>query len=167
MEALIFSDSHGRTRAMHAAMERQITPPDAVFFLGDGVRDVELLAYEANAFYSVRGNCDWFSGYDDTPSERIVLFAGKRILMTHGHDYHVKSGLGALLVRAAAVDADLVLFGHTHQPLCESISAGTVIGEKTLARPMHLFNPGSVGMDGSFGTLTVRGGEILLAHGSL
>ncbi len=167
MDALIFSDSHGRVRAMHAAMERQITPPDAIFFLGDGLRDTEMLAYEANAFYSVRGNCDWFSGYDDTPNERIVFFAGQRILMTHGHAYNVKSGIGALLIRAAAVDADLVLFGHTHEPICECIPAGTVIGDRTLTRRLYLFNPGSVGMDGSFGTLTVRGGEILLAHGSL
>ena len=167
MDALIFSDSHGRTRAMYAARDRQISPPDAVFFLGDGLRDTELLAYEAKAFYAVRGNCDWFSSYDDTPNERIVSFAGLRILMTHGHAYNVKSGLGALLIRATAVDADLVLFGHTHEPICECIPAGTVIGGKELPRRMHLFNPGSVGMEGSFGTLTVRGGELLLSHGSL
>ncbi len=166
MNALIFSDSHGRARAMRAAIERQITPPDAIFFLGDGLRDAEGLELDGSALYAVRGNCDWFSGYDDTPGERVVRWAGLVLLITHGHDYSVKSGVGSILRRAAALEVDAVLFGHTHEPLCERIPAGTVVGGSALLRDLWLFNPGSIGMSGSFGTLTVQGGTPLFSHGS-
>lgn len=168
MNALIFSDSHGRTRAMKAAIDRQPTPPDAIFFLGDGLRDLGDPIFELFPLYAVRGNCDWFSGYDDTPNERVMQWGGHTVLLTHGHDYSVKSGCGALLGRAVAVGADVVLFGHTHEPICERIPAGTLVrGGEAYPRDLWLFNPGSVGYDGSFGTLTVRNGVLLLSHGSM
>ena len=167
MNALIFSDSHGRSRAMRAAIERQITPPDAIFFLGDGLRDAEEPELGETPIYAVRGNCDWFSGYDDTPDERVMQWAGHTLLLTHGHAYGVKSGMGALLVHAVDVGADIVLFGHTHEPICERIPAGSVIrGGVAYPRDIWLFNPGSIGKEGSFGTLTVQDGTPLFSHGS-
>jgi len=152
---------------MKAAIDRQPTPPDAIFFLGDGLRDTGDPIFELTPLYAVRGNCDWFSGYDDTPGERVLSWAGHTLLLTHGHEYNVKSGVGALLLRAASVGADIVLFGHTHEPICERIPAGSVaVGGQMYPRDIWLFNPGSIGMDGSFGTLSVRGSQFLLSHGS-
>lgn len=166
MEALIFSDSHGRVRAMKAAIDRQLTLPDAIFFLGDGLRDTSDPIFDATPLYAVRGNCDWFLGYDDTPSERVMKWAGLTLLLTHGHEYNVKSGTGALLLRAMDVGADVVLFGHTHVPICERIPAGSLSrGGVPYPRDIWLFNPGSIGMEGSFGTLTVRDSRLLLSHG--
>lgn len=166
MKALIFSDSHGRTRAMKAAIDCQLSTPDAIFFLGDGLRDTEDPIFELSTLYAVRGNCDWFAGYSDIPNERVMQWAGQTLLLTHGHEYNVKSGTGALLLRAMDVGADIVLFGHTHEPICERIPAGTILrGGRAYPKDIWLFNPGSIGMDGSFGTLSVRGSNFLLSHG--
>jgi predicted phosphodiesterase len=87
--------------------------------------------------------------------------------LTHGHEWGVKGGLGALIAHAADVGADIVLFGHTHAPTLQTIAVGEQIGKTVLSRPMYLFNPGSIGYDGSFGTLTIKGETVLFGHGRL
>lgn len=165
MDFLIFSDSHGSAEAMQKAIDRQIRTPDAIFFLGDGLRDTEWLDTNGAVLYDVRGNCDWFGG-GDTPDERTLYPEGHKIFLTHGHSYGVKGGVGALLAHAAKLEADIVLFGHTHTPMCQALPIGTLIGETVLTRPLYLFNPGSIGAR-SFGTLTLTGETVLLSHGTL
>lgn len=167
MEFLIFSDSHGKTEGMRLATERQPHPIDAVFFLGDGLRDAEAFDRRGAALYAVRGNCDWFA-QTSAPTEIVIGFEGHQILATHGHEYGVKGGCGRLISHAAEVGADIVLFGHTHCALSEVIPAGSRIAGVELTRPMYLFNPGSIGTGGySFGTLTLRGETVLMSHGEI
>ena len=163
MELLIFSDSHGRTDAMRTVLSRQIAVPDGVLFLGDGVRDAEQLE-GGIPWYIVKGNCDWFGG--ERPNEIVMALSGHTLLLTHGHSYGVKGGLGALLTHAASVDADVVVYGHTHVPLLRVVDAGECVGTKTLSRPIYLFNPGSIG-EGSFGTLTLRPDCVFFSHGTV
>ena len=66
MEFLIFSDSHGRTEGMELAWKRQLRTPDAVLFLGDGLRDVNSMELAESMLYEVSGNCDWFSCFSAT-----------------------------------------------------------------------------------------------------
>ena len=73
----------------------------------------------------------------------------------------------ALRFRAAQKGADVVLFGHTHEPYLHTVAAGERVGERTLSRPMTLFNPGSIGYGGSFGHLLLTGETILLSFGSV
>ena len=160
MEFLIVSDSHRRFGAMQAALDRQRRAPDGILFLGDGLADTDRLALGHSQLFAVRGNCDLY--WDPAiKTEELLTFEGHRILITHGHLYGVKSGMGALIARAKKCGADVVLFGHTHEPTYTVISAD----ESAIGRPMHLFNPGSIGQDGSFGTLTLRGKDVLLSHG--
>lgn len=160
VEFLIFSDSHGRFGAMQAALDRQRRAPDGVLFLGDGLADTDRLSLGHSQLFAVRGNCDLY--WDPSvKTEELLGFEGHRILITHGHHYGVKDGTGALISHAAECGADIVLFGHTHEPIYTVIPAGKAL----LDRPMHLFNPGSIGQRGSFGTLTLRGGDVLLSHG--
>lgn len=166
LEILIFSDSHGRWENMREAMQRQVTRASKVFFLGDGLRDLDELGFDAVSLHAVRGNCDWFAEAL-APMETLVDVEGHTVLATHGHAFGVKGGLGALLSRAVALGADVVLFGHTHVPLLETVPAGSVISGNTLMRPIYLFNPGSIGYDGSFGTMTLKNREILFSHGHL
>ena len=167
MEILIFSDSHGRAEAMETALARQIKRPDCVFFLGDGLRDVQAVEWGNSPLYTVRGNCDWFF-FEDAPQERLVTLGGHRFFATHGHAYGVKSGTGALLSHAAHAGADVVLFGHTHNPLCEILPVGSEVGGIRLTRPMYLFNPGSIGdTSRSFGTLSLMGDQLLFSHGNI
>ncbi|MBE6589073.1 MAG: YfcE family phosphodiesterase [Ruminococcaceae bacterium] len=167
MELLIFSDSHGRADAMRRAMKLQVSDVHAVCFLGDGLFDAEALDTGRAMLWAVRGNCDWGASWSEYPTERLIDLAGHRLLLTHGHTFGVKSGCGALLSHAAQVGADIVLFGHTHEPVSLCVDAGETVGGCTLERPMYLFNPGSVGQGGSFGTLCLSESTVLLSHGRL
>lgn len=167
MEFLIFSDSHGRVENIQAAIERQIKNPDAILFLGDGARDLDRLFLIDTPLWAVRGNCDWASSDYADKTERLLFFEGHTILLCHGHEWGVKGGLSALIAHAAEVGADIVLFGHTHVPTITTIAAGETIGKTVLSRPMYLFNPGSIGYEGNFGVLILKGESVLLSHGSL
>ena len=118
--------------------------------------------------FCVRGNCDFaVSQWEDAPEEQLLHFEGHTLLLTHGARYGVKSGTGLLETAAAQKGADVVLFGHTHEPYLHSVAAGERVGERTLSRPMTLFNPGSIGYGGSFGHLLLTGETILLSFGSV
>lgn len=172
MELLVVSDSHGRVENIQSALARQVQSPDAILFLGDGARDLDRLWICDIPIWAVRGNCDWSSSDYADKTERLLYLEGHTLLLTHGHEWGVKSGLGALVVHAAELGADIVLFGHTHKPTLKTIAIGEQVGKSVLTRPMHLFNPGSIGYneDGegySFGTLTLKGDTVLFGHGRL
>ena len=81
------------------------------------------------AFYSVRGNCDL--GCADVPVREILDLDGVKIFCTHGHLYHVKSGLYTVVCAAREAGANLLLFGHTHEAL------------ETYDDGLYILNPGS------------------------
>mgnify|MGYP003319315646 CR=1 FL=1 len=116
---------------------------------------------------TVSGNCDMMSM---EPPWRKIEVAGLRIFMTHGHLYDVKYGLERIAARAYADGADIVLFGHTHNPISKYLPEGTeleFVGKTE--RPLLLFNPGTAGMgfDHTFGRLTFSGGEVFPSHGKI
>lgn len=121
---LIFSDSHGRSERI----KEIISNKSADYFIHCGDFDADL---QASNSYKVRGNCDPLSL---EPLERLLTIESKRILIVHGHKYRVKNGLLALTYAAKEKQADIVLFGHTHQRLA-------VESEGIL-----LLNPGSIGL---------------------
>lgn len=147
MRILVFSDSHGRIGPMQEMMERYV--PDAVFHLGDVVRDGERLAelYPRTPFHRVAGNCDWnTSGLEP---EGVAFLEGKTILYMHGHTQGVKTGVGLAVKAARAIGADLLLFGHTHRSFCEEYDGLLAV------------NPGAV-QNGCGALLTwENGGEIV------
>ena len=131
MKWLVFSDSHGYIDGMRRAIE--LEKPDRVLHLGDVVRDgVKLsVACPGLELEQVRGNCDGWGS--DEPEEKEVFFQDRRIWMLHGHTYHVKYGTGMVTSEARARGVDVVVFGHTHQPLCDwdgvwVLNPGTVSG---------------------------------------
>ena len=146
MKILVFSDSHGNRQRMRRAIELQPRRVRAVFFLGDGLRDVEESTADGAELYTVCGNCDWFCG--DAPTELVRELEGFRFLATHGHAYSVKSGLGALIARAVEADADVALFGHTHR--CFAGYVGRAL----------LINPGAL-KSGSYCMLTIDKGDVI------
>ncbi len=112
MRVLVFSDSHGRVKPMLDAIETY--HPDAVFHLGDVVADASqiALAFPKQKLYQVAGNCDFFR--QNGPLEQLAYLEGKTIFYLHGHTQSVKLGLDAVLYKADSLQADIVLFGHTH-----------------------------------------------------
>lgn len=172
MQLLVLSDSHGRADRVREAVSR-CRGVDMILFLGDGLRDLSILdPASALRLCTVRGNCDGYSFLsDDTPEERFLALDEYHILMMHGHTHGVKGGMSRAVSCAAARGADLLLYGHTHEPMATYLPAGTVVGDTVLAKPMYVFNPGSLGAprwgEPSYGRVDLRRGGIVCSHSSL
>ena len=164
MDILIVSDTHGRRDRLAEVLQR--TRACVLLFLGDGLRDLEVVPDDVTV-RAVRGNCD-FTGRC-VPDSCIEIFGTCRVFMTHGHRFGVKGDLTSAICAAVDANADILLYGHTHVPLERTLPTGSLVGGRTLERPLHIFCPGSLGepRDGvpTFGTLTIRNGVPLLAHG--
>lgn len=116
MEIAVISDTHRSNYELNK-LTQIIKEVDMVIHLGDNIEDAESLSDNFKGkVISVRGNCDFGSF---VPAERLEVVEGKRIFITHGHRYNVKYGLNNLKYRAEEVQADIVLFGHTHESLVE------------------------------------------------
>lgn len=146
MRVLVVSDVHGRVDRLYEAIEQQPTARD-VIFLGDGIRQAEDAQdrYPDRTFYLVPGNCDFGSRLIPIRQE---TFGGKRFYFTHGHLHEVKYTLYRLELAAREAGADIALFGHTHTPYEEYVDG------------LHLFNPGSLGYEGTYGYVDVVGDGI-------
>ena len=150
MKILVLSDSHSTLRIMRLAVES--LKPNAIVHLGDYFDDGEVI-HEENAgipFYSVPGNCDKYRMFSPQPETLCCMVCGVRIYMTHGHNHYVKQSLYSLLQDAKASNAQAVLFGHTHVPVCEQSDG------------LWILNPGSCGNGGgTVGLIELENGEIL------
>lgn len=148
---LVFSDSHGSTLLMKTLLE---SPPEglcAVFHLGDGAEEARRLMdkYPMYAFIGVKGNCDApFSGSRETVfTER----GGVKFMLTHGHEYGVKSSMMRAVMKAVEGNAEVLLYGHTHVADNESFCGS--FGE------VRAVNPGSARMM-EYALITVEDGTV-------
>ncbi len=138
MKIIALSDSHGNIGYLRDAVESALrgAPVDICVHCGDGVRDleaVEPILRDANPnvrVYGVRGNCD-FSTFQ-YPTLELFEAGGVRMMVTHGHQYDVKTQYEALLCAAHSYGAQVVFFGHTHRSLLE------------YTHNVYLINPGAV-----------------------
>ena len=131
MKIAVIRDTHGINRYIDIA-KKYIKECDAVIHLGDNIEDIERLTEGFNgSVYSVKGNCDFSSKY---PSEQILTLAGKKIFITHGHNYGVKYSMNNIYYRAKELEGDIALFGHTHESL--------ILEEDGVI----LMNPGSISL---------------------
>ena len=128
---LVFSDSHGNVANMADTV--RLEQPDGILHLGDLVRDAQRLGeqFPQIPLLFVPGNCD--GRRSDLPQERVFTQEGCRIMMAHGHQYHVKMGRSAAESAARQAGANILLFGHTHEPVWEFV------------RGLWIVNPGSAG----------------------
>lgn len=134
MKVLVMSDTHGDVSRAFIALSL-VEPVDVVIHLGDGSADAELLREALDVpVISIAGNCDPGSR---APREHLWECEGKRILLTHGDAYQVKSGLGRLQKRAEEVGADAVLFGHTHQSVFENHAVLLLVNPGALSNAAH------------------------------
>lgn len=164
MVILVASDTHGKRDRLAAVAAR--VRPDVVFFLGDGVRDLDALD-DALPVRAVWGNCDFF-GASDLPERRVEEIGGYRFFLAHGHRYGVKYSLEAAMLAAADAGADALLYGHTHIPFEKTLAAGSRIGGVTLQKPLLVLCPGSLGdADATFATITLQRGGMLAGFGKL
>ncbi len=130
MKILIISDTHGDLRNLYTVLEKE-KPIDSLFHLGDVSRDddeIRAIADCACAF--VRGNCDWCS---DERDFRDFGLLGHTVHMEHGH--MLPGSFDAIAARAAALGADILLFGHTHSPVCVRHNGVYIVNPGSLSKP--------------------------------
>lgn len=147
MRILVFSDTHGMIDSCISTVSR-IGAVDMILHAGDVSSDAEDLSYifpDIPVRY-VCGNCEM----SRIQHELIVEAEGKRIYLTHGHLHNVKyeAGYSTLIAKAKAANADIAVFGHTHNPLCHNL--GDLI----------LLNPGSARYGSTYGVLEIENGKI-------
>ena len=131
MECIVFSDTHGDYPLAVEALS-QTDPVDMIFHLGDEAEDASMIEHIClTQVQKVAGNCDAPGKY---PKEINILVGKTRVLLTHGDRYSVKSGLSKLLERAVATEADVVLYGHTHQASIDKINGILFVNPGSLNR---------------------------------
>ena len=127
MRILVLSDSHGCVDPMQQCVE--LVQPQAILHLGDCARDADRLGrlYPRIPLLGVPGNCDYGS-----------------------HTRHVKSGPMAAIYAARECGADILLFGHTHQPLVDR------------SGDFWVMNPGCIGPSPrrTYGVITLEDGRV-------
>lgn len=122
----LISDTHGQLRAaVHEAFAGVSMILHAGDVCGDEILDELALIAPVQAVY---GNCD--APWDARLTEHLDLtVAGVRIHVQHGHEL---GRPGAAKV-AAAYDADVCIYGHTHKQLIERVDGRLIV------------NPGAAG----------------------
>ena len=152
MKIIVFSDSHRELEGMRQVIAQ--TGPDYVFHLGDHDSDAEQLSrdFPALPVAMVRGNCD---GWSDTPKTLCFALGGLRFFLCHGHTYGVKGSFLRAEYAAREQNADVLLFGHTHEAYYEYRDLGG-------GRRLYVLNPGSCGCswEPSYGKIVIEGGTI-------
>ncbi len=117
MKLIVISDTHGNYPAALRAVE-SIPQVDAVIHLGDFCDDLLPLASALTCkLFRLPGNCDVNS---PLPRELFIRFAGVPFLLCHGDAHGVKGGVSRLAEHAHRTGAEVVLFGHTHEPLIQT-----------------------------------------------
>ena len=150
MRGLVFSDTHGVIDSCLRTV-RKIKDVDMIIHAGDVSADAKQLAeiFTKIPVKYVCGNCE----YVLSPSELEFSVEDKKFFVTHGHYFNVKyeDSYTTLLNKAKAVNADIVIFGHTHKPICD------------VREGITLLNPGSVKFGGTYGVVEIENGNLRAA----
>ncbi len=129
MKILIVSDTHRSLKTLREALERE-EPIDMLIHLGDVERQMAEVRQMVDCpIHMIAGNNDFLCGL---PNEEEFRIGRYRVFITHGHAYLVNITEEHLQERARELDADIVMYGHTHRPL--------LISEEDLVT----LNPGSL-----------------------
>lgn len=128
MKIIVVSDTHGNYLAPLEFIEE--SGAELLIHLGDEIADARLLELVSPVpVIKVPGNCDPAA---TEPRELLESIAGKSFYITHGDIYRVKNGLDRLGAKAAALKADVALFGHTHKATIQKQDGVLLVNPGTL-----------------------------------
>lgn len=133
-KVIIISDTHSDTiEKLPSGLVAKIKAADAVIHAGDAdtVDFISELKNVSKEFYAVRGNCDWGS---DLPGKIIFQINDKTIGLSHGTGNYANV-IDRLSYLFSDDNVDIIVFGHTHVPINESIEG------------IHFINPGSTSLN--------------------
>ena len=123
-KVLLLSDTHGLVEEVKEVVQRD----SYTHILHGGDFCVDPHEEPFASMIMVQGNNDLST---HAPIERIFEWQGIRFFLAHGHTYQVYYSLLQLKYKALEMGADVVLFGHTHFPVC-------------LQEEIIMVNPGSL-----------------------
>ncbi len=150
LRILVFSDTHKDTKRCIDVIQN-IIGIDMIIHAGDHASDAVYLqkAFPNIPVRFVKGNCD----FGDFPTELIIEADNKKIFLTHGHNYSVKYDYdyATILNRGKELDCDAIVFGHTHNSLCD------IRGKITM------LNPGSVCYGRTYGVIEIENDKLRAA----
>ena len=90
---LVLSDSHGGRTAIERVLMKESKNIDALIFLGDGLRDLELALtlYPKLRAYSVAGNCDYGALEPTDGLAAFAVDAGDDFLVRFADEHHLRN----------------------------------------------------------------------------
>lgn len=113
---LIVSDTHGKLDNLKTVLAR-IGHIDRLIHLGDSEGGSALIQKMVDCpCEMVAGNCDFGSGL---PRNKEIQVGRYKIWLTHGNLYRVNYGPADIMRMAEDYGFDVVMFGHTHEPLIQ------------------------------------------------
>ncbi len=116
MKVLICSDTHRKHDNYMKLLEKE-GPFDFLIHCGDTEGGEYLISEAAGCQCEiVMGNNDFFSSL---PREALFDLCGRKVWVTHGHNYYVSLDTAIIKEEAVLRGASVVMFGHTHKPLIE------------------------------------------------
>ncbi len=114
MKIGVVSDTHRMKKFIDKTIP-YLKECDLIIHAGDNFLDSKYIYTLTNVpVMAVRGNCD----FENVEEELVFEVEDKTIFLCHGDKYCVKYGIDMLESKAKSINADLVVFGHTHIPLC-------------------------------------------------
>ncbi|SKC92478.1 metallophosphoesterase family protein [Maledivibacter halophilus] len=128
----ILSDTHGDLLSAQRAL-KAMGNIDLLLHAGDTYRDAKLLEEMIDIdVIAVKGNIDF---HCEAPSETIITIEGKKIFLTHGHNYNVKFNLNRLYYKALEINSNIVIFGHSHMSMHKKENGIDFINPGSISRP--------------------------------
>ena len=114
MTILVTGDSHGDSESISDLLCIYKNQVDAAVHLGNTPHDLLQFKdeYPHLVFHAIIGN--WDSNTDGAHEDLLLKINGKRVALTHGDRYGVKSGTDRIVEYAQRKNADVCLYGHTH-----------------------------------------------------
>ena len=136
MRYLVLSDSHGEMQNLHQLLDLQITV-QGYLHAGDFAQDADFIRHEtALPVYAVYGNSDY--NRQAYKPDLFLELSGYNIWLTHGHRYlDNNQNIELLLEQAQLVDANIVIFGHTHTPYVHKEANILFLNPGSISRPRN------------------------------
>jgi putative phosphoesterase len=148
------SDTHRRENpGLPSHLQSVVEAADIVTHTGDFTSEAVLDAFEtiADSFVAVPGNRDRPAVERRLPATATTEWAGHRFVLAHGHE-HDETALSLL---ARQEDADVILTGHTHRPVIDTIGECLHVNPGSYADPRR-YRPAYAAFEDTSGALRVE-----------
>lgn len=158
MRIAVISDTHvpDKFETLSKRLLENLQDADLILHCGDIVSPSIIDTFQRIApFEAVAGNHDILKFQDKLPRKKIVSVNGFRIGMVHGDtfkDKYLTRDKLLQLYKNSVIDSfiygepvDIIVFGHCHQPIIDSVKAEFFPPEKQskkTKKSVLLFNPG-------------------------